>query len=139
MPGVNAQIGTNVGGDLLLGPENSATVNVKVGPSIVLNGATGALVNTAVDLYNSGYITNSVGGPVLVDDSYGFRITPKPLIDLPECGVQVNPGTLWVMTATVGDGASRPCFCQSDGAASPTYAWRNLASTLGTSTTCPAT
>jgi hypothetical protein len=37
---------------------------------------------------------------------------------------------------------TRICLCQSDGAASPTYKWRNIASAapataLGTSTTCP--
>ena len=51
-----------------------------------------------------------------------------------------NEGTILRLTGTGGTNsgsATRLCACISDGAASPTYSWRNLISgTAGNSTTC---
>jgi hypothetical protein len=49
-------------------------------------------------------------------------------------------GAIYLLSGTgrTGTGArSRLCFCTSDGAASPAYAWQNLISgTVGTASTC---
>jgi hypothetical protein len=67
----------------------------------------------------------------------GFRISTG--VALVTCN-SATEGTVYRLTGTGGTNTlsqTRFCACVSDGAASPTYSWRNLISgTAGNSTTC---
>lgn len=83
-------------------------------------------------------ILNDVGGvnPVEVNDADGFRLSSTAA--LPTCSVSLEgtfkrDGT----TGAASTARTRMCWCTSDGAASPAYAWVNsISGTVGTATTC---
>jgi hypothetical protein len=136
-PGAHNSIGTNASGQLLLGPENDASTVVRIGDTWTIYG-NGTLIgtNAAIVLNNNGFLVNQTGTkPVLIDDAQGLEI--RCVSSLPTCGVQVPEGTLLTVCAS-GSVATHFCGCESDGAGTPAYEWRNLATTAGgTASTCP--
>jgi hypothetical protein len=137
-PGSLNQIGTNASGHILLGPVASNTI-VKIGDTTTLTGnGDWTNVNGVFDLQFNAYMTNTQTKPVLVDDAQGFRIAPKAIAGLPQCGVDVQEGTFWPVLAA-GGVATGLCLCTSDGAGTPAYAWARINLQAGTFTTGTAT
>ena len=102
----------------------TCTITIKHdGTNILLNGAVVALGANAT-MSTSGRLTVSSG----VQSSNNT---------LPTCAAGTL-GLLLTQSTAASTVRTRLCYCTSDNAASPTYAWQNLASAaLGNTTTCP--
>lgn len=137
-PGSRNAIGTNISGEILLGPGSGNTTVVRNFGDYVGLQITGSNItaSSAFLLGASGLIQNATAAkPVLVNDADGFQVACKTAIttctsalensEIPVCGT--------------GGALTKRCVCMGDGT---TYAWRNLfnlAAGAGTTTTCPAT
>jgi hypothetical protein len=135
-PGADNEIGTNVSGQILLGPTTSTTCQVKMGANLLFKCNGEALVNGPLNQYSSaGYFVNETGGAVKVDDAQGLNVEEKALHT---CNAGSEGDILRDNAAGATSGArTRICICTSDGAATPSHVWQNLVTgTTGSATTC---
>lgn len=91
--------------------------------------------------YSDGANVRTAGAVVYGNNAFvadtGFRMSAGTSLVTCNSGTE---GTVYRLTGTGGTNSgsqTRFCACVSDGAASPTYSWRNLISgTAGNATTC---
>lgn len=135
-PGAYNYLGTNVAGDIVLGPGSGSNAVVRVYGSLYVSNI--AQTSGAFDAYFNSYLTNTFAGmPLALNDAEGVRIVGST--SLAACSATLR-NTLKSLTFADASGTvDRLCWCRSDNAASPTYRWVNVVSgSVGTTTTeCP--
>lgn len=142
LPGIDAQIGANALGEVTVGRVSTTTAIMRVYGLMNAFNVTGTNVVTAGAAYDLGanaFVRNPTAGKgVPITDPDGLVLTPDN--NATTCDA-AHRGSLRVVYLVAGDGnEDRFCRCRSDGAASPTYRWKNVDSgTVGsTATECPA-
>lgn len=143
-PGTRNAIGTNVSGDILLGPESGSGTTVRVYGTLVtltlqgqsLTLSAGATIPALQQSSGTHYAQNTATGyPWRVDDSEGLQVQCKTT--LPTCTL-TNDGSVLPICGT-GGARSKVCWCTSDGTNAAWFNSLNPGAGAGTSTTCPAT
>lgn len=143
-PGARDYIGTNVSGEVVLGPASGNSTVLRIFGTIYavdissVNVTSSNVVSyaAALDQGNTAFMRNTnANKPVKVDDAEGLQITCKS--SLPTCGT-VPEGTVLTICGAAG-ARTKKCECTSDGT---NFAWFNSynpSAGAGTTTTCPAT
>lgn len=132
-PGANNSIGTDGSGKVILGAGGVPTVEFGITGNVSISGNGGiGITNTALNLVNNAYITNSVG-PIRLDDADGVQEQVLPSASLVECTSALRTRRV-VLSVTAADDRECRCIRLADGTS---YAWRNMVSgTVGSSTAC---
>ena len=111
-----------------------ARIELNSGTTWIQDDGSGNIRLNSSNTIVTGFLT--VGGSYVISQNNGYRSIPNTLIscDATKEGLMSADGASGGTNTTH---RSRLCYCTSDGAASPTYAWRNMTSgTVGTTTTC---
>lgn len=135
-PGTRNFIGTNLAGDILLGPDTGNSTVVRLFGSLYVSNITQSA--GAFDSYFNAYLVNTFAGmPLAVNDDEGLRIVGAT--SLKACSATLRDTLKSLTFADASGEPDRLCWCRSDNAASPVYRWVNVISgTVGTTTTeCP--
>ncbi len=91
-------------------------------------------VATGAGVYEVDRGVPQIGGPAVI----GASFIPAKVAELPTCSATIQGAHVQILGGS-GQGRTRFCACDCDGAATPACAWLNYgAGVLGTATSCPA-
>lgn len=125
-PGARNFLGSNVAGDILLGPGSGSGTSVRVFGDVTVSNV--ITVGAALDFVSTAFLRNPFAAqPVTTNEFDGQRLVPQVYVTFPTCGAsggQLPFGTELEVTASATS-AQRRCRCVATGGSSSSPRWLN--------------